>query len=96
MAGSRVPSTRAAAGGLPPATVQQCVRRGMRDTASAVRWRDCIAPADVSLSRAYGTTTMRYVFSGIPAIPNIYYANPQQIGTTTGGLKIQLKIKANN
>lgn len=45
---------------------------------------------------AYGTTTMRYVFSGIPAIPNIYFASPQQVGTTTGGLKIQLKIKANN
>jgi hypothetical protein len=37
-----------------------------------------------------------YVLSGIPAIPNIYFANPQQVGTTTGGLKIQLKIKANN
>lgn len=45
---------------------------------------------------AYGTTNMRYVFSGIPAIPNIYFANPQQVGTTSGGLKIQLKIKANN
>jgi hypothetical protein len=44
---------------------------------------------------AYGGT-LPYVLSGIPAIPNIYFANPQQVGTTTGGLKIQLKIKANN
>lgn len=40
--------------------------------------------------------TLGFVLSGIPAIPNIYFANPQQTGTTTGGLKIQLKIKANN
>ena len=47
---------------------------------------------------AYGgsATNLRYVFSGIPAIPNIYFANPQQVGTSGGGLKIQLKIKANN
>jgi hypothetical protein len=37
-----------------------------------------------------------YVLSGIPAIPNIYFANTPQVGTTTGGLKIHLKIKANN
>jgi hypothetical protein len=44
---------------------------------------------------AYGTTSP-YVLSGIPAIPNIYFAQPQQTGTSQGGLKIQLKIKANN
>ncbi len=44
---------------------------------------------------AYGGN-VPYAFSGIPAIPNIFFANPQQVGTTNGGLKIQLKIKANN
>lgn len=43
----------------------------------------------------YGGTNP-YILSGIPAIPNIYFANSQQVGTTTGGLKIHLKIKANN
>lgn len=45
---------------------------------------------------AYGTTNMKYVFSGIPAIPNFYFADVPQNGTTTGGLKVHLKIKANN
>ncbi|HEY8689644.1 MAG TPA: hypothetical protein VIM07_10450 [Chitinophagaceae bacterium] len=45
---------------------------------------------------AYGTPNTKYVFSGIPAIPNIYFADVPQNGTTTGGLKVHLKIKANN
>lgn len=45
---------------------------------------------------AYGTSNMQYVLSGIPAIPNIYFADAPQNGTTAGGLKIHLKIKANN
>ncbi len=44
---------------------------------------------------AYGTITP-YVLSGIPAIPNIYFAEVQQNATTGGGLKVRLKIKANN
>jgi hypothetical protein len=44
---------------------------------------------------AYGGTGA-YVLSGIPAIPNIYFASVPQTGTTTGGLKVHLKIKANN
>lgn len=44
---------------------------------------------------AFGTTD-KYIFSGLPAIPNTYFADVPQIGTNTGGLKIHLKIKANN
>jgi len=44
---------------------------------------------------AYGGTGA-YVLSGIPAIPNIYFASVPQVGTSVGGLKIHLKIKANN
>jgi hypothetical protein len=43
---------------------------------------------------AYGTNS--YILSGIPAIPNIYFANTQQSTTTPGGVKVHLKIKANN
>jgi hypothetical protein len=37
-----------------------------------------------------------YVLSGIPAIPNIYFAQVPQTGTSNGGLKVHLKIQANN
>ncbi len=37
-----------------------------------------------------------YVLSGIPAIPNIYFAQVPQNGTSAGGLKVHLKIQANN
>lgn len=43
---------------------------------------------------AYGGKA--YVLSGIPAIPNIYFANLPPAGTTVGGLKVHLRIKANN
>jgi hypothetical protein len=44
---------------------------------------------------AYGSNKP-YVLSGIPAIPNFYFASPQQVGTGGGGLNIHFKIKANN
>ncbi len=44
---------------------------------------------------AFGSS-VAYVLSGIPAIPNFYFASVPQTGTSTGGLKVQLKIKANN
>jgi len=40
--------------------------------------------------------TYPYVLSGIPAIPNIYFAQVPQTGTSNGGLKVHLKIQANN
>jgi hypothetical protein len=43
---------------------------------------------------AYGGTKS-YVLSGIPAIPNFYFADAQQSATGTGGLNIHFKIKAN-
>jgi hypothetical protein len=44
---------------------------------------------------AYGGVTP-YQLSGIPAIPNIYFAQVPQTGTSVGGLKVHLKIHANN
>lgn len=44
---------------------------------------------------AYGGSYF-YVLSGIPAIPNIYFAQVPQTGTSVGGLKVHLKIHANN
>jgi hypothetical protein len=44
---------------------------------------------------AYGGSKP-YVLSGIPAIPNFYFADPQQAATGNGGLNIHFKIKANN
>jgi hypothetical protein len=40
--------------------------------------------------------SLPYVLSGIPAIPNIYFAQVPQTGTSTGGLQVHLKIQANN
>lgn len=37
-----------------------------------------------------------YVLSGIPFIPNIYASEVAQTGTSAGGLKLQLKVRANN
>lgn len=36
-----------------------------------------------------------YVLSGIPLIPNVYFAAVQGTPTSTGGLKLRLKVKAN-
>ena len=44
---------------------------------------------------AYGGATP-YKLSGIPAIPNIYFAQVPQTGTSGGGLKVHLKVQANN
>jgi hypothetical protein len=43
---------------------------------------------------AYGSDKP-YVLSGIPAIPNIYLADVLQPATSNGGLKIHLRVKAN-
>ena len=37
-----------------------------------------------------------YVLSGIPSIPNIYELNVDEVGTSEGGLKVTIKVKANN
>jgi hypothetical protein len=44
---------------------------------------------------AFGGTAA-YKLSGIPAIPNIYFAQVPQTGTSGGGLKVHLKVQANN
>lgn len=44
---------------------------------------------------AFGGTEP-YVLSGIPFVPNIYAIQVMQNATSTGGLKLQLKVKANH
>jgi hypothetical protein len=44
---------------------------------------------------AFGGTTP-YTLSGLPAIPNIYFLQINQNATQGGGLKINIKAKANN
>lgn len=39
--------------------------------------------------------THKYVLSGIPFVPNIYYKQIAPTGTTAGGLKLHLKMRAN-
>ena len=44
---------------------------------------------------AFGGTTP-YILSGLPPIPNIYNLSVTENGTTLGGLKINIKVSANN
>ncbi|MEO9803414.1 MAG: hypothetical protein ABJF04_09215 [Reichenbachiella sp.] len=37
-----------------------------------------------------------YELSGIPSIPNIYELKVGEVGTSKGGLEVQIKVKANN